>query len=109
VKLSIVWSIVTVIGIAAAVVIGTVVVSGGITSDSTPWIGALLALIASTVPALIAMVSSLNVEEKVNNGFLAHKVAEAMNTTGVSEAVNTIHDGEIRRTEALGRGEGNGG
>lgn len=77
-----IWAVVAALGLGVAIVVA-VVITGGVTAVSTPWIVSILGLIATTVPSILAMLSAGDVKAKLDNGHIQSEVTKALESNQV--------------------------
>lgn len=80
-RISAFGTVVALIAIIGAVVVG-LSLDHGLNSDTTPLITALLAIIGTTVPSILALIKTESVQNDIRNGVLKEKVKQ-----GTTEAL----------------------
>lgn len=87
--------------IAAGLVAG-VAVTGRINADSTPLITAVLVMIGTVLPAILALSRVEHVKRELENGLIERKVENALNRTVVPDLLATPNNSTAMPGEQTG-------
>lgn len=86
---TIVAAIVALIFFVAAIIAG-ISISGHLDSTSVPLVTAMLALVGTTVPGLLALYKSEQNHQELRNGLLIDKVTDALNIHDAETGAQTV-------------------
>jgi hypothetical protein len=103
-RISIVGAVVAVIATTGAVIVG-VAFSSGMSSDTTPILAGLLAIVGSTVPSILSLVKVEQVSNDIRNGVVTEKARQgaeqAIENKGVVTRGGPVVLAEIDALKAL--------
>ena len=75
---------------SVAAVIMVIVAHGGVNSGSLTALGILVAMIGTSVPPIVNLVKSQQIDTKVSNGLIPEKVSQALALPEVQAAIRTV-------------------